>query len=588
MTLHNHLHFRESAVALATRGAAIRPRTYNEQNNTIEAIVATDTPVRRAAADGSEFLEVLSIEGADISALRGASVLNSHQQHGLDNVLGTVEEAWREQNTIVARIRLSTRPEVASIVEDIRAGILASVSIGYEVSKWEDSVGANNTPIRTATAWRPREVSFVAIAADVAAKTRGADRTVINRSIRQLCERAGAAEFADALIDRGVTVDAARNELLDHLVSRTSITMRTQHNNTTLDNPEVFVRSAGEALHHRINPTAQLSGPARQFAEMSIRDLARECLHRAGGSVMGASAPTLITRALHTTSDFSALLGDAVGRSLRDGYTAAPSAIRTLARQRTVQDFRTQHRVMLDSGSLKLERVNEHGEFKSGTMADSEETYKAETFGKIFGITEQALVNDDLGGLTDIPRRLGAAAVQFENQFLVDLLVSNAGLGPVMGDTKKLFHAGHGNVAAAGAAPAEETLTAARLAMRKQTGPGGALIDVTPWAVLVPSELETATEKLLTAIQAVTTDTTNPFSRLKLIVEPRFSDAFRWYVVANPASADGLEYCYLAGQPGPQVDHRVGFEVSGIEFRVKLHFGAGFVDWRSWYSNAGH
>lgn len=272
-----------------------------------------------------------------------------------------------------------------------------------------------------------------------------------------------------------------------------------------------MARTSRHCAVHRCS-TAQ----ARQFAELSLRDLARECLRRAGASTHGASAPTLITRALHTTSDFPALLGDAVGRSLRDGYTAAPSAIRTLARQRTVQDFRTQHRITLDSGALRLEKVNEHGEFKSGTMAESKETYRAETFGRIFGITEQALVNDDLGALTDIPRRLGAAAVQFENQFLVDLLVANAGGGPVMADAENLFDVAHGNLAGTGAAPSENTLSAARLAMRAQTGPGGALIDVVPWAVLVPPALETATEKLLTAIQAVTTDEVNPFSGLKL------------------------------------------------------------------------
>lgn len=149
------IHFRENAVPLSVRDAAVRPATFNAQANTVECVVATSNPVRRQDATGAEFLEVLSIDGADLTTLRGASVLNSHQQHGLDNVLGTVEECWREQNAIIARVRLSTRPEVASIVDDIRAGILASVSIGYEVSQWEDGVGANGIAIRTATAWRP-------------------------------------------------------------------------------------------------------------------------------------------------------------------------------------------------------------------------------------------------------------------------------------------------------------------------------------------------------------------------------------------------------------------------------------------------
>ena len=59
-----------------------------------------------------------------------------------------------------------------------------------------------------------------------------------------------------------------------------------------------------------------------------------------------------------------------------------------------------------------------------------------------------------------------------------------------MSDGKALFHTDHGNLAGSGAAPGETTLSAARLAMRKQTGLGGGLIDVTPYAVLIPPDLK--------------------------------------------------------------------------------------------------
>lgn len=344
----------------------------------------------------------------------------------------------------------------------------------------------------------------------------------------------------------------------------------------------------GEALYCRIEPRHTPSGLARPFIGMSIPDLARECLSRAGGNVMGTSAPALIERALHTSSDFSLLLADTVNRTLRANYNMATSAIRRLARETTAADFRTKHRLMLDSSGLTLEKVNEHGEFKSGTMSEGEETYKIDSFGRIFGITRKALVNDDVGAFADISRRLGAAAAAFEAQFLFDLLVSNSGLGPVMKDGQTLFHSTHSNVSGSGAAPSETTLKAARLAMRRQTGLSGGMIVVEPAFVLIPPDLETDTEKLLTAIRAIQVSDVNVFSKLQLVVEPRFTDAYRWYVVADPAAMDGLEFAYLAGAPGPQTQSRAGFEVDGIEVKVRLDYGAGFVDHRGWYSNAGH
>jgi hypothetical protein len=70
----------------------------------------------------------------------------------------------------------------------------------------------------------------------------------------------------------------------------------------------------------------------------------------------------------------------------------------------------------------------------------------------------------------------------------------------------------------------------------------GGLIVVEPAFVVVPPEMETATQKTLTAIQPVVIDNVNVFSRLSLIVEPRLKDTTRWYVVADPATIDGLEY----------------------------------------------
>ena len=80
----------------------------------------------------------------------------------------------------------------------------------------------------------------------------------------------------------------------------------------------------------------------------------------------------------------------------------------------------------------------------------------------------------------------------------------------------------------------------------------------------------------------------SPFSgSLSLVVEPRLASATRWYVTADAAEIDGLEYAYLAGGEGPQVESKSGWDVDGVEVRVILDFGAGFIDWRGWYQNAG-
>jgi hypothetical protein len=123
--------------------------------------------------------------------------------------------------------------------------------------------------------------------------------------------------------------------------------------------------------------------------------------------------------------------------------------------------------------------------------------------------------------------------------------------------------------------------------MRRQKSPTGGVIDVTPAVVVVPPELETNAEQMLSSIQATKTTDTNIFDVLRLVVEPRFTNTTAWYVVAEPARIDGIEYAYLSGFAGPQTESQVGFEIDGLRVKIRLDFGCGAIDHRGWYRNPG-
>ncbi len=492
----------------------------------------------------------------------------------------------------------------------MKAGVLRHVSVGFSVEKWAASEEAG-TRVLTAVAWTPHELSLVAVPADPGAIVRSKEtfpmdetetqtppalenRAGINQEIRSIAAIAAIAGldtgFADTLIDRQATVDEARKEAFAAMANRTAEPIRTHRVEVgeSHDDPHTRAAYMGEALYTRVAPGHTPSDAARQFVGYTMPDIARDILTRNGIAVTGLAPATLVTRALHTTSDFSLIMADTVNRTLRAAYEAAPAGVKRLGRATTAKDFRSKYRLQLDVAS-SLETVNEHGEFKRGTMAEAQETYNLVRVGKIFGISAQALINDDIGAFTDLSRRWGSLAAVYEAQTIVDLLTSGSGNGPTMSDSNTLFHADHGNLAGSGAAISETTLSAARLAMRTQTGPGGKLINVTPKHILVPAALETTAEKIVSTVQATKTADVNAFTNLDVVVDPRLdaASAARWYVTADPSQFDGLEYAHLEGAPGPQVESRNGFEVDGVEIKVRLDFGAGFVDYRSWYMNPG-
>ncbi|WP_158970956.1 prohead protease/major capsid protein fusion protein [Chachezhania sediminis] len=580
------------------RAITPRPTTVDIKGRTVEAIVSTGADAVRPG-----YIERLDLRGADLSRLVGAPVLDGHRSGSTRDQLGVIEAAELRSEGLWVRMRFRSNDAAQAVLTDIGDGTLRGLSIGYTVAEWQDGRDGKNR-VRTATRWTPLEVSIVPVPADAGAHFRNGEfgmepdeqtaerpneterqtRAQVNAEIRSIAQTAGLNRaWADGQIDAEVTADAARQSAFAEMQRRSAdTTTRTTRAVITHDNtaPEVVAQRAGEALFARSHPDHQISPEARQWAGLTFREIAREVLQMRGAATMAMTGDALITRALHSTSDFPMILGDAVGRELRRSYGAAPSAVRQLARQTTARDFRAKRAIMLGEGP-ELERVGEGGEFSYGTIDESEESYSAETFGKIFAISRQAMVNDDLGAFTRVPTLLGASSAAFEASQLVAKITAN----PVMSDGVAVFHEDHDNLSGAYGAPSMTTLSAARLAMRRQTGISDRLIDVKPRFLVVPPELETTAEQVLAEIAATKTDDVNPFSKLSLIVEPRFTDAQQWYLTADPALMDGLEYAYLEGAPGPQIETKAGFEVDGLQIKVRLDFGCGWIEHRGWYRN---
>jgi hypothetical protein len=163
-----------------------------------------------------------------------------------------------------------------------------------------------------------------------------------------------------------------------------------------------------------------------------------------------------------------------------------------------------------------------------------------------------------------------------------------------MADGKTLFHSGHSNLAGTGTALDVANLAKARTAMSKQTGlDGKTVLNIRPAFLVVPTSLELAAEQLLAQnlVPAKSSDVVPANIRsLAVVSEPRLdpaSGAVPWYLVANPAAIDTIEYAFLEGQEGVFIETRMGFDVDGVEIKARLDFGAKAIDWRGLYKNPG-
>jgi hypothetical protein len=173
-----------STMPMLTRAAVLDPSTFNEAANTIDCVwTNTGALVRRYDWYRDTVFDeelVVTPEAVDMSRFDAGvvQVLDNHRVYGgVDSIMGVAASGSIEGGKGIATLRLSTRPEMAGKVGDIKAGIIRSISFGYLVTRYEitpavDRTDGGTVPLYRAIAWQPYEISFVTVPADANASTR--------------------------------------------------------------------------------------------------------------------------------------------------------------------------------------------------------------------------------------------------------------------------------------------------------------------------------------------------------------------------------------------------------------------------------
>ena len=424
-------------------------------------------------------------------------------------------------------------------------------------------------------------------------------RQVTTDQIIMRAEKIGA-DFALDLVKRHATTPFTEVTLLEAVTeeyARRSGAPTPIDNNdtrTTAGNPVASgpkFRAAIEAaiLSHGQRPS-EVNEDARQFRGMRLSEMARFALEAQGRSSVGLRGVDLFVAATgtrygaHTTSDFGTALANVANKSMRDGYVAAEQTFWPLVRRKTLPDFKPTTLVSLSALSPFL-AVLENAEFKRLTAKDTGDSFKLGTYGGIFAVTRQAIVNDDAGIFAEVPAEMGRLAADLESDTIYSILTSN----PLTYDGNALFSAAHGNLAAAGTSITVAALGAGRQAMSVQKGEGGRYIGGNyPKYLVVGPAKQTEAEQFMTQIVANANASINPFAgKLVVIVDPRITDN-SWYLFADPAAIPTLLALLLAGNEEVFLDTRVGFDVDGTEWKGRHDFGGKAVDWRGAYRNPGN
>ncbi|WP_442959982.1 ClpP-like prohead protease/major capsid protein fusion protein [Providencia sp. PROV201] len=417
--------------------------------------------------------------------------------------------------------------------------------------------------------------------ASIQAQARQAEQTRMN-GIKDLFAMFGGKHdsiMVECLTDINCTVEQAKDKILD-LVAKEATPTNTNNYGAHIyaNNGNIVGDSVRASLMARAGyDETQADNP---YNCMTLRELARMSLADRGVGVASYNPMQMIAMAFtHTTSDFGNILLDVANKSILQGWNEAEETFDLWTKKGQLSDFKTATRVGM-GGFNSLRTVREGAEYKYVTTSDKKETIALATYGELFSISRQAIINDDMSMLTDIPMKLGRAAKATIGDLVYVILTKNE---KMRSDNKPLFSADHGNTIKGGMDV--DTIGNGRTAMRKQKE-GERTLNIRPAFMLVPTALEIAAIQVVGSGSVkgadVNANIINPIRNIaEIITEPRLdinSDT-TWYMTSAKGT-DTIEVAYLNGVDTPYIDQQEGFTSDGVTTKVRIDAGVAPVDYR--------
>lgn len=310
--------------------------------------------------------------------------------------------------------------------------------------------------------------------------------------------------------------------------------------------------------------------------------LARDMLSLAGGA-MPERGTHEFYRAAMTTSDLPLLLENIGAKALQLGYDFAPETWPLWTRTTTTKDFKPFGR----PAALTIPtppQVRENGAIPAANLlGDTREQSAVQSFAETLDVSRETLINDDLQAFAQAANAAGRAVSRLIGNLAVAVLVDNG----LLSDGVALFASGHGNDATTGAAPSVTTLDELRGLMAAQTGPGGEALNLRPYIILGPPNMEGTLAVLRSSMNAPDPDDAST-GRIVTVTDSRLTGA-AWYGLADPRLHGGVEIVVLEGTENrPRFERKQGrIQTDTVRFTVGYDCIALVTDYRAVARNSG-
>lgn len=290
-----------------------------------------------------------------------------------------------------------------------------------------------------------------------------------------------------------------------------------------------------------------------------------------------------------STISISGILSNVANKFVRENFMFVEQEWRKITSTRSVRDFKQISSYSL-TGDLQYEKIAPGGEIKHGTLGDETYNNQADSYGKLLGIDRRDLINDDLGALASVSKRLGrGGALKLNDVFWTAFM-----------DNSSFFSTGNGNYDdGTDTALTSDGLVAADILWQAMTDPDGKPMGTMAKYLVCPPNLRIAAWRLMNSQLFTSQDeegSNNPWAGMFEIVTSKYlnNSAYTgystkaWYLLCDPNDIPVIETCFLNGQEMPTIETaELDFDRLGIALRAYHDFGVAKQEPRGGYKFKG-
>ena len=292
-----------------------------------------------------------------------------------------------------------------------------------------------------------------------------------------------------------------------------------------------------------------------------------------GKKALGASSRNELVARAFNSGDFGEVITESVRSVMRDETKVRAPLWRELANTEDLSNFKETDLVLINDAP-DLMKISEDGEYKEALITGTGEKIQLATFGRSIKFTRHAIINDEIGFISKVPRKLMQSAYRLSNKLMLNAILTGK-----MGDNDPVFKKGVNLFEGIKKGDYIALIMALHQSFSSAKTIGGDALDLRGEFILAPPSHASIIEAVLNT-PSKAPDFNPAYKKMKSLIETATIDHLNGAIAITGRDFESVTMGFLDGMQDPWLETGDGWSSDGAKLRITYDVTSKVVDRR--------